>query len=201
LTVDGSGPKTATEGDTFTCTLTVSGGKAPYHWSAAGLPPGLVARPSGSAVEISGVPTAAGDFIVTVSVTDSSSPAITENPEVPIWVATPPMTVTVNAPSTAFYGQPYSGTVTAAGGDGTYTWRTTSVETGLILTPNGARLTISGAPDVFGTGTFAQGTVSDRESPAQTLNWVVVITVKPPPSSPSVVGRQPLPSVSPARLR
>ena len=201
MTVDGSGPKTVTEGDTFTCTVTVSGGKAPYHWSAAGLPPGLVARPSGSALVISGVPTASGDFLVTVTVTDSSSPAITENPEIPIWVATPPMTVTVNAPSTAFYGQPYSGTVTATGGDGTYTWRTTSVETGLTLTPNGATLTISGAPNVFGTGTFAQGTVSDRESPAQTLNWVLVITVKPPPSASSVAGRPPLLSVSPAGSR
>ena len=157
LTVDGSGPKTVTEGDTFTCTVTVSGGKAPYHWSAAGLPPGLVARPSGSALVISGVPTASGDFLVTVTVTDSSSPAITENPEIPIWVATPPMTVTVNAPSTAFYGQPYSGTVTATGGDGTYTWRTTSVETGLILTPNGATLTISGAPDVLARGRLRKG--------------------------------------------
>jgi hypothetical protein len=76
----------------------------------------------------------------------------------------------VPLPPPAFYGQPYSGTVTATatGGDGTYAWHTTSVETGLILTPNGATLTISGAPDVFGTGTFASGTVSDGESPAKT---------------------------------
>jgi TPP-dependent 2-oxoacid decarboxylase len=37
------------------------------------------------------------------------------------------------------------------------------------------------APDLYGTGPLATGTVSDGESPAQTLNWVLVLNVKAPP--------------------
>jgi hypothetical protein len=35
--------------------------------------------------------------------------------------------------------------------------------------------------DLYGTGPLATGTVSDGESPAQTLNWVLVLNVKAPP--------------------
>ena len=143
------------------------------------------------------MPTAAGSFIVTLTVTGSSSPAISENPEIPIYVGTPPMTVTVNAPSTAVFGQPYSGTVTVTGGDGTYTWRTTSVLPGLVLTPNGATLTIRGAPARTARGRSCRG----PSATAQTLTWVVDITIKAPPQSSSVAARPPLPSFSPAKLR
>lgn len=184
LNIDSPGPRAVTEGDAFTCSISVSGGKAPYRWSPTGLPPGLVASPRGNALEISGVPTASGSFVVTASVTDSSSPAISENPEIPIYVGTRPMIVTVNAPSTAVFGQPYSGTVTVTGGDDSrYTWRTASVLPGLVLTPHGATLTISGAPNLYGSGPLVRGTVTDGESPAQTLTWVVDISIEAPPSS------------------
>ena len=52
-----------------------------------------------------------------------------------------------------------------------------------------------------GSGPLVQGTVSDGESPAQTLTWVVDITIKAPPQSSSVAARPPLPSFSPAKLR
>ena len=54
---------------TFTLSLTASGGNAPYHWSATGLPPGL----SLSGGVITGTPTMAARFRVTVTVTDTEA--------------------------------------------------------------------------------------------------------------------------------
>jgi eukaryotic-like serine/threonine-protein kinase len=53
----------------FTLSLTASGGNAPYHWSATGLPPGL----SLSGGAITGTPTMAARFRVTVTVTDTEA--------------------------------------------------------------------------------------------------------------------------------
>ena len=201
LTIDDLLVHGGQEDEAYNGSVTVSGGDAPYRWSAAGLPPGLAATPSGSALKVSGAPTTPGTFTATVSVTDKSSPARSATMVVTIIIGPPVLTFIVSAPSTAVFGQPYSGTITATGGDGTYNWSTTTVLPGLILTPNGATLTISGAPALDGTGPLVTGTISDGESPPQTLNWVVDITIKAPPPSPSVTALRPLPPLSPAKLR
>jgi hypothetical protein len=51
-------------------TITANGGLPPYTWSATGLPPGLNLSAAGT---ISGTPTVAGVFAVTVTVSDSAS--------------------------------------------------------------------------------------------------------------------------------
>ncbi len=165
------------QGDIYSSSVTVSGGNGPYTWSTAGLPPGLATSPSGNALAISGVPTAAGTFNVTLSVTDSSSPARSGTQAITLYITLPPVRATVNAPATANVGQPYSGTVTATGGDGTYNWSTTYLPTGITVTAHGATLTLSGAPVVGGTPVL-EGTVSDGESPAQFINWVLPLTVR-----------------------
>jgi hypothetical protein len=126
------------------------------------------------------VPTAAGTFNVILSVTDSASPAHSATDSVTVYVTLPPVRATVNAPATAYAGRPYSGTVTATGGDGTYNWSTTFLAPGLTATAHGATLTISGAPVVGGEPVLS-GTVSDGESPAQFYNWVIPLTVSQPP--------------------
>jgi len=57
-------------GDIYTATLAATGGKAPHTWGATGLPAGLTCSTAGV---ISGTPTEAGNFTVTVTVTDSFS--------------------------------------------------------------------------------------------------------------------------------
>lgn len=74
LTVGSPGNKSGTVGTAITpFTVTVSGGTAPYSFSATGLPPGIVINASSG--QVSGTPTSSGTFNTTVNVTDSSNPA------------------------------------------------------------------------------------------------------------------------------
>jgi YVTN family beta-propeller protein len=59
----------ATMGASYSALLEVSGGKAPYTWSAAGLPEWLSI--SASTGELTGTPTAIGNWVVDVTLTDS----------------------------------------------------------------------------------------------------------------------------------
>jgi serine/threonine-protein kinase len=65
------------------------------------------------------------------------------------------LTITKSAPATATVGTAYSGTVTASGGTGTYTWAAvTGLPAGLTATASGATLTISGTPTAAATATI-----------------------------------------------
>jgi Putative Ig domain len=73
-------------GQTYVLALNATGGVAPYTWRVVGgqLPPGT--RLQAHAGKISGVPTAAGDYHVTVSLTDSDIPASQLNRDLTIHV-------------------------------------------------------------------------------------------------------------------
>ena len=82
-----SGPlPAATVGTAYTATLTSSGGTAPYGYTATGLPAGVTLASNGT---LSGTPTTAGSYTVTVAVTDVSGATGT---------ATYTLTVAVQAP-------------------------------------------------------------------------------------------------------
>jgi large repetitive protein len=162
---------------------TVSGGKGPYTWGAVtGLPPGLSASGDGARLNVTGTPAKAGDFNATMTVSDSSSPPQTATGTYQVFVQPTSLTVTVNLPKTATVGQPYSGTVTATGGDGTYSWgQVAFLPQGLAATANGGTLTISGTP-IFSNNTVTMsGLVSDGEATTQELVWSISITVSAPP--------------------
>ncbi len=89
VTVAGPGDRTSTAGTAISpVNHTASGGAAPYSWSASGLPAGLSINSSSGA--ISGSPTGAQRYTVTVTATDSSSPAQTGNVSYSWTVNTPP---------------------------------------------------------------------------------------------------------------
>ncbi|HCT75010.1 MAG TPA: peptidase S8, partial [Micromonosporaceae bacterium] len=75
VTVTNPGNQTGTVGTAATLNNSATGGTAPYTWSATGLPAGLSI--STSSGQITGTPTTAGTSNVTVTATDSSSPAKT----------------------------------------------------------------------------------------------------------------------------
>ncbi|HTW98775.1 MAG TPA: putative Ig domain-containing protein, partial [Acidimicrobiales bacterium] len=74
VTVNTTSLPSGTVGSAYSATLRASGGTAPYHYSIASgsLPPGLAL----SGATISGKPTAAGSYPMTIEATESSSPQI-----------------------------------------------------------------------------------------------------------------------------
>ncbi len=178
----------------YSATLSVTGGVPPYTWSVAQgrLPNGLTLNASSGA--ISGTPTAAGTFNFTVQVSDSESPPATAVAPLSITVQSALVITTSSLPS-GTVNNPYSATLSAAGGVPPYTWSITqgTLPNGLAL--NGGSGVISGTPTAAGTFNFTVQ-VRDSESPPATASAPLGITVSAssillswnPSNSPGVVG-------------
>ena len=128
LVLGGVASQTTTEGTAITpIDLSASGGTAPYAFAISGEPAGVTEAGG----VITGTPTAAGSFSVTVTVTDSGSPEQTASGTFAMTVATPvtppPSGVTITNPAV-------SGTVPPVRGEpgGAY-----HPGTGLIYFANG----------------------------------------------------------------
>jgi serine/threonine protein kinase len=184
LAITNDAPTTATVGQAYSGTVTATGGNGTYTWAAVtGLPAGLTASASGAALTISGTPTAAGSFTIPLSVHDGATPQGKGTTSLALTVSEPTMTLASHAPTTATVGQAYSGTVTATGGNGTYTWgAVTGLPAGLTSSASGGTLTISGTPTTAGTSTVTL-TASDTESTPQTATTALSVTVSAPPLS------------------
>jgi hypothetical protein len=155
----------ATSTQPYSATLSATGGTAPYTWSVTGLPAGLSLGGNGV---IAGTPTATGSFPITLTVTDSQSPAKTTsaNLSLAVTAAIAPLAITTTTLTGATSTQPYSATLSATGGTAPYTWSVTGLPTGLSLGSNGV---IAGTPTT--TGSFPiTVTVTDSQSPAKTAS-------------------------------
>lgn len=141
-------PTTASVGQPYSGTLTVTGGDGHYTWSAvSGLPAGLTATANGATLTITGTPTVLGNALAHGTASDREAHPQTAGWDVFFTIVQPPITITANVPTPATVGESYFGTVTATGGDGaTFTWTVIGLPQGLTATPNGATLTISGVP-------------------------------------------------------
>ena len=133
-------------GIAYSQTLAATGGAVPYTWSLASgsLPTGLTLSSAGV---LSGTPSTAGTFSVSVKVTDTIS-----------LIATQPLTLTIINPlgittttiPNGVAGIAYSQTLAAKGGAVPYTWSLASgsLPTGLTLSSAGV---LSGTPTIAGT--------------------------------------------------
>jgi len=136
----------ATAGTAYSQTLTASGGVAAYSFSlsAGSLPAGLTLSTGGA---LSGTPTEAGSFSITVTATDANgqtgSRAYTLVVGAPTLTMTPPPG-TLSAP----YGVPFSQTFAVSGSPGPYNRvMIGSLPTGLTI----SGYTISGTPTQLGS--------------------------------------------------
>ncbi len=151
-----------------------SGGQAPYTWSLVSgmLPSGLSLDPNlGS---ISGTPSAAGSFAITLQVADVSSPQQTATRSYAITISTPLSITTMLLPGGAVSSM-YSATVTGTGGILPYAW---SIAAGMLppgLTLDPASGTISGVPTSVGSFPFTLR-LTDSGNPAQTTTTNLAIS-------------------------
>ncbi len=150
-------PDTATSG----CTSGGSTASGPYLWSLASsdhLPAGLSFDPETGT--ISGTPAlATGGTSTTLHVTATDSWNAQATATLTLTVAKP-LTLTTSGLPESEVKVPYSVTLGAAGGSGTYRWSGRSLPNGLSVDPSSG--TISGTPQVPGTFDQVSLCVSDQ---------------------------------------
>jgi hypothetical protein len=142
------------QGVDYSAGLSASGGVPPYRWSMAGSDTGDISVSSDGA--ISGRPSSAGSFHVTVQVTDAKGTQAAG--QLTLVVAGVPLAIVTAALSGGAAGSPYSQSVAATGGTPPYTW-SGSLPAGLTIDP--ATGVISGSASVAGPVTISI-TVQDR---------------------------------------
>jgi hypothetical protein len=177
-----------TVGGTYSHTLTVTGGAAPYTWSITSgqLPASLTLNSSTGA--ISGTLSAAGSFSFTVQVSDSTGQAATQ--ALTLTVAATLAITSETALPNGSAGSSYSFTLAASGGTPPYvTWAVTSGFLPAGLSLDAATGTISGTPSLAATFSF---TVQVRDTAGKTATKGLVLTIAP--AALAITTGSPLPS-------
>lgn len=152
----------AVQNQTYSLTLSASGGTSPYTWSLGSgsgpLPAGLTLSTTGI---ISGTPTVTGSFPIVVQVSDTNGQVATASftlvVAAPLSISSP-----VNLPL-GVVGKPYSFTFAATGGIPPYSWGFNggNPPAGLALATNGV---LSGTPTLAISNTGFQVKVVDSGS-------------------------------------
>jgi hypothetical protein len=147
-------------GAPYDASVSVTGGRAPYRWSARGLPAGIALVPGATSdtVSLAGTPTGpAGNYRIELTVGDDTvRPAVVAT--FPITVA-PPLAMVAGSLPNGVVGTTYSPTAELAvtGGVAPYTWTVTGLPDGVSLDTNttGATRRFDGAPTAVGTSTVS----------------------------------------------
>ncbi|RWB20854.1 MAG: autotransporter domain-containing protein [Mesorhizobium sp.] len=124
ITVAASASLTAQVGVAYTQTFTASGGAAPYTLGVTGLPAGLsVTGTTSNSVTVSGTPTTAGSFTLTVSGADSSNGPVAISQNFTLSVGAPGLAMTPPAGTFVVpYGATFSQQFSASGGTVPYAY-------------------------------------------------------------------------------
>ena len=154
-------------GTGYSQTLAANGGTGSYTWQliAGTMPPGLALNASTGL--INGTPnTAVSATPLTFKVTDSGSPAQTATANLTLTIAPATLVITTASLSAGQVNVPYSLTLAATGGTGTYSWQLTAGTLPAGLTLSAAGL-ISGTPTTPVIATPVTFKVMDSGSPVQ----------------------------------
>lgn len=130
-------------GGAYMATVSATGGRTPYQWSATGLPSTLTIDPASGA--ITGTPQTAGPMTAVITVTDGSGQSATKT--LPFNIL-PPLTITTGTVAGGTVGQSYTATVQATGGTPPYSFTGTGLPDGLTISASGV---ISGVPTKAGS--------------------------------------------------
>ncbi len=119
-------------------TLAASGGSGTYTWSGSLSGTGAAGLSLNAAGHVTGTPSSGGTVNVSATVADTANPGNTASKSLSFAINTGVSITTASLPD-AVVGKPYSQTLTAAGGTGTYTW------TGSLSGAGSAGLSFTGA--------------------------------------------------------
>jgi hypothetical protein len=157
----------------YAAALAAAGGVKPYAWSVTGLPDGLSATAAGA---ISGTPTAAGKFTVSVSVKDAAGAGAGQR----LTLTIAPAAITINSTilPNGTVGTAYSATLGATGGVPPFSWSATGLPAGLTMSAGGS---ISGTPTVPGIFAFTATVTDSAGTTASKLNQLTIV-LPPTPS-------------------
>jgi Putative Ig domain len=178
LSITNKSLPTAVKGARYTKILTATGGTTPYNWSitSGGLPAGLsLAASTGT---ISGVSTIGGVLPVTITVTDSSSPVLSDSVAFSLLIQESALSISTAALPTGTMGTKYSKSLTAAGGSKPYTWSIASGSLPIGLSLAASTGLISGTPTTSGSFPFTAAVI-DSSSPVLNQSAAVSFTVAP----------------------
>ena len=160
-------------GVAYSAGLTASGGLPPYAWTVGGLPDGLTA--SGPA--ISGTPTTAGKFTVSVMVKDSVVTSFVGK-SYSLTIAPAPLSITTTSALNGTVGTAYSASFAATGGVAPYTFSATGLPAGLSISAGG---TITGTPTAVGATAIAVTVKDAAGASASTRFGVQIVLPATPP--------------------
>jgi uncharacterized repeat protein (TIGR01451 family) len=173
-------PVVATVGTPYSYTFVATGNPEPSYSVLAGgsLPAGLSLNPNSG--ELSGTPTASGNFAFTVQASNGIDPQATKALTISVSEATVSPTFTAAGPSqSAMVGTAYSYVFAASGTpDPVYQLGSGALPAGLTLSSTGV---LSGIPTTAGSATF---TVTATNSAGSATTPTLTITVASPPSAP-----------------
>uniref|UniRef100_Q01TD0 Ig family protein n=1 Tax=Solibacter usitatus (strain Ellin6076) TaxID=234267 RepID=Q01TD0_SOLUE len=176
LTITTSSLSKGVVGTPYTQTMVATGGTGTDTWqiTAGALPAGLTLSTAGV---ITGTPTASATAVsLTFKVTDTGVPVQTATVTLPLTIAAQ-LSITTSSLTNAVQNSPYTATLAATGGTGTYSWQVASgaLPAGLTLNPTNGQIT--GTPTAPVSATPLTFKVTDTDSPAQTATANLTLTV------------------------
>jgi hypothetical protein len=165
-------------GKPYSETLAATGGTGTLSWAVAtgsALPAGLSLSSTG---QITGTPTTAapGGLTTNLVVTDSGKPPQTANASITIRIGAP-LSITTAVLPDAVVGVPYSQTLTATGGIGTFTWSANVLPAGLTLSSTGV---LSGTPTSSVTAASIAVQLTDTSNPPQLASKTLNLHIASP---------------------
>jgi hypothetical protein len=164
-------------GLSYSATLTVTGGVAPFTWVASPLPPSGLLLDSATGI-VSGIPSASGSYTITFKVTDSQQRQTEKDLIISV---VSPLNITTSSLPLGTVGVIYSATLKASGGAAPLTWSVTgSLPAGLSF--NTSTAIITGTP--LASGSFPLF-ISVLDTLLQSVQKSITLTILATPIKPT----------------